>query len=298
MPYQLDPGRPLPESLVAVATERLDDALARLDRLAAGGAAAGGDVDPTVEVHEVRKRSKEVRGLARLVRPALGRDAYRAVKDQVRDAAGELSSLRDDHALLGAIDGLVEATGEAELLAPTRARQAARAEEATRSLGADDPRLAVARARLHLARTLVGTWDLPDEAATVGDGLARTYRRGRKALRAVLDDEGDDELVHDWRKRVKDLWYQARLLEPGDPDVVGPLVTQLDELSDLLGDDHDLAVLAERLEPDAGAVLEVVRARQAVLRAQALQLGRQLYEPEPSQLARRLAGPWAASLRG
>ena len=47
-------------------------------------------------VHDVRKRCKKVRGLLRLVRPGLGPD-YRRANADVRDAARELSSLRDAH---------------------------------------------------------------------------------------------------------------------------------------------------------------------------------------------------------
>ena len=55
---------------------------------------------------------------------------------------------------------------------------------------------------------------------------------------------------HDWRKRAKDVWYQLRLLQDTWPDVMKAMAGQASQLSDLLGDDHDLAVLSTKLEGD------------------------------------------------
>ena len=55
------------------------------------------------------------------------------------------------------------------------------------------------------APILVGDVD-PAEA------LTRTYVRGRDDFKTVLEDPTSENL-HEWRKRVKDLWYQEQLLE-------------------------------------------------------------------------------------
>ena len=44
-------------------------------------------------------------------------------------------------------------------------------------------------------------------------GAEILYARGREAMREALRD-GDDETWHEWRKRVKDLWYSGRILAP------------------------------------------------------------------------------------
>src|SRR5262249_19554178 len=58
-------------------------------------------------VHELRKRCKKVRGLLRLVRPALG-DTYAIENAHFRDAARSLSPLRDAHTALVAYDALLD----------------------------------------------------------------------------------------------------------------------------------------------------------------------------------------------
>jgi hypothetical protein len=81
--------------------------------------------------------------------------------------------------------------------------------------------------------------------------------------------------MHQWRKRVKDLRYAAEMLDRRDPDggeglgrskrgkrrrkqaergkdvgYIRRLARQADELGELLGEEHDLAVLAERVRAD------------------------------------------------
>ncbi len=293
--YRLDPDRPLVDEVRRVALEGLDDAI---DRLRETGAHA----DLEDDVHEARKRGKEVRGLIRLVRPALG-DAYAAVNAEVRDGARELSSLRDAHALVDTVEDLIAAldgngTDDLERLAG-HLRTGASA--ATDGVDGDDPRIAVARSRMETARAMVATWPGAIDVEAVAGGVAKTATRGRKAWKASRKDAGDEQ-VHEWRKRVKYLWYQARLLEAADPDGIGPLVAQLDELSDLLGDEHDLTVLVEHAERAAGTdemagvdgdrIVDLARARQATLRTAALHLGEEVYGDGVDALVGKLVDQW------
>jgi CHAD domain len=70
----------------------------------------------------------------------------------------------------------------------------------------------------------------------------RVYRRGRQALAAVRQ-KPTVEFIHEWRKQAKYLRYQLDLLRPLAPTALTPLAKTIDRLGDLLGDDHDLAVL-------------------------------------------------------
>jgi CYTH domain-containing protein/CHAD domain-containing protein len=294
--YRLDPDRPLADEVRRVALDGLDDAIDRLGR--------AGDGDLEEDVHEARKRGKELRGLLRLVRPALG-PLHPAANAEVRDAARELSSLRDAHALLGTVEGLAASLDGAggDDLEAVAGQLRVLATAAGHGVGADDARVAVALARLSTARAMLDTWRGSVEPESMAGGVARTAARGRSAWKAVRK-RATDERVHEWRKRVKYLWYQARLLEPADPDGIGPLVRQLDDLSDLLGDEHDLTVLVEHLEQRAGteqaagadveALVQLARARQDTLRVAALQLGEQVYGDGVDALVERLVGPWNA----
>lgn len=65
---------------------------------------------------------------------------------------------------------------------------------------------------LGAVRLRVDDWKLTQGGwKAIDSGLLRSYQRGRKAfVRAQADRSLED--LHAWRKRVKDLWYQQRLL--------------------------------------------------------------------------------------
>lgn len=235
--YRLEHDETLGDGVRRVAIERLDDALATLD-----DPGSNGSIEEAV--HDVRKRCKELRGLVRLVRPALG-DRYRTTNHALRDAARELSPLRDAHALLATFDHVVAGYVERippEGLAGVRAGLVAEAEAATSAVDGGDPRLAEARTLLAHVKDQAPDWSIDDDVDVVASGAATTYRRARKAMRAA-GEEPSDEHLHEWRKRIKYLWYQMRLVESAAPSVLEPLVARLHDLADGLGDDHDLAVL-------------------------------------------------------
>lgn len=296
MAYRLEPANQVGRQVQAVAYERIDDALGRLAALDPSDPA---QVEETV--HEARKRCKELRGLARLVRPALG-DEFTRFNDLVRDAAEELSSIRDAHAVIATFDELCVTTGRQydHDLEEVRRSQAARARSASVAVAQEDPRVDRSRRLLTKARKRIKRWSLPPGFEPLGAGLSRTYERGRDGLRRVAK-RPSDERFHEWRKAVKYLWYQTRLLEPAAPSVLSPLTDRLDDLAESLGDDHDLSVLIARLEIDpagsggrdavAGAV-DLARAQQDELRRRAVRLGATIYAERPTRFVTRIETYW------
>ena len=173
MAYVLDPGEAVRREVPRVAAERLDDAIEQLDAVLAGSA------DIETAVHEVRKRCKETRGLARLAQPTLG-DEFRPFDRIVRDAANQLSAMRDAHALLGTLDHLLQAHGLDAQLRSVRDRQALLAAEATSAIEAGDERIVEARKLLVEARDRSHEWKLTGGFDAIAEGLTATYRRGRQ----------------------------------------------------------------------------------------------------------------------
>ena len=295
MAYAFDPAARLSRNVRRVARERLDGAIDTLDQLR-------DHVDGSTEeaVHDVRKRCKELRALARLVRTPLG-DEFDRFNATIRDAADVLAPIRDAQAVLATLDDLREVGGGLEPeLERVRDIQAAAAEQAARDIHRGDALIAHAREMLVDARKGVRRWQLPDGFDAIGPGLARGYRRGRRELRAAVD-RPTDEHVHEWRKSVKTLWYQMRLLEPAAPSAIAPVIGTLDRLGEGLGDDHDLAVLVERLAADphryGGALhamraIEIARAEQAVLRGPAFRIGATIYAEKPTAFVARFERYW------
>jgi CHAD domain-containing protein len=155
--------------------------------------------------------------------------------------------------------------------------------------------VAAIRAELPQALERIEEWqlDAPGADAMIA-GLAKTYKRARRAM-AVAADEGTSRDFHEWRKRVKYHRYHLRLLRPVWPKVMKARYKETKYLSDLLGDDHDLAVLRATLEEEAGgaaderaALIALTRRRNAELRAEAWRLGRRLFAGDPERYAERM----------
>jgi CHAD domain-containing protein len=286
--YRLRAAKAPAREAVRAAYGRIDDALEQLRDHAR---------EPASAVHEARKDMKKLRSLLRLARPALGPELYRRENARFRDLGRALSETRDAEVKLQTLAALRERGLAAEGLdayAQALARERAEAE-------ASEERLRQAIGGLESAREGVKEWQLTGWTPT-GKGLRREYRRGRKALTAACADPSD-AAVHEWRKRSKDLWYHLRLLRDARPEVLAPAADEAHELSDLLGDHHDLAVLAEDVKARQNALssetrlalLAATRERQRELLAEALPLGERLYADKPKEFTRRLDAYWGAS---
>jgi CHAD domain-containing protein len=131
-------------------------------------------------------------------------------------------------------------------------------------------------------------------------GLRRSYRRGRKAFKRAQADP-TTEALHEWRKRTKDYWHHLRLLQPVAPRTMKGHAKEAHLLSDVLGDDHDLALLRERLlearpapPVDLNSVVALLDHRRGQLQAQAMLLGERLYAEKPKAFVRRVRAYWKA----
>jgi CHAD domain-containing protein len=285
----------------------LDDAVARH---------VASEVDPEASVeeavHEARKCCKRIRGVARLVRPAM-EEEYHATNAAARDAARHLSPIRDAHALLATFDDLVAARAD-QLpeggVAGVRAVLADRAAEATEHVTSNLERITAARDLLGSARTTIREWPLDDlspEAAldAMAAGIAKTAGRGAKRFDDVASTEGHpaDELLHQWRKRTKYSWYHVSLLEPAAVALLGAHADALHDLSDALGDDHDLAILAaDLLDPtsefdddrEVQAALVLIDGTRRDLQRRAISLGARLHAEDAVAMGTRMAAFVAA----
>jgi CHAD domain-containing protein len=119
-------------------------------------------------------------------------------------------------------------------------------------------------------------------------------------MRAVAD-EPTDEHLHEWRKRTKELWHALQILRPAAPKRMQARAKQAHRLSDLLGDDHDLAVLREHVattacpaedEATRTALLSLIDRRRASLQREALKLGARVYDRRPKRFARSVERDW------
>jgi CYTH domain-containing protein/CHAD domain-containing protein len=290
--YRLKTKESPDDGLRRIALGRTEKALERLDG-AEGEELAGA-------IHGARKDLKKLRGLLRLIRVELGKKTFKAENRRYRDAGRLLSGSRDAEVKLETLLTLRHRFGDlpagaAELWAGTLE---AERDKLAAAIGDDHgARIAPATEAIAAGRDEIGQWSLrTDSWALVEPGLSRTYRDGRKALKRV-DDDGSPENIHQWRKRAKDLWYQLRIVEEAWPELLGATVDQAHELTELLGDHHDLAVLAEDLAGradlgDRAPFEAAIAKRQKQLLDPAIELGARLYAEKPKAFRRRIKRYW------
>jgi CHAD domain-containing protein len=291
MAFRLDFSEPPETALRQCAAERLDDALEHLE--------AGLADDPESAVHEARKDVKKTRALLRLYRDGLGRSAYRRENRALRDAAREISFVRDAHVLLDTVDALAERYAGQLPASEFDALRAQLDDDVAPERSIENAANA-AKERLARVHGRIDEWELRRAGrGALRTDIRRAYTRGRRAFERAERDPSNERL-HDWRKRVKDLRYQQQLLRPAWQEILGAQAKAAKQLAELLGDDHDLAVLEQRAreldEPVAG-LDELVERRRRELQDEAFQLGRLVYAEPPKRFAKRIGRYLRAAAR-
>ncbi len=295
--YRLESGESLPSGIKRIATEQIDQALDQLENVPEGRDEA---------VHDARKRFKKIRAVLRLVRDEVGEEIYQRENVCYRDAGRRLSDVRDSYVMVETIDNL---TGRfADQLVPgafADLRDKLMAEHDTfkhKILDHEEAGTEVIET-IQSARERVENWPIEqDSFSAIRPGLKRVYKRGRNRLAEAYADPAAENF-HEWRKRVKYLWYHTRILEPVWPDLFDELADQVHDLSDYLGDDHDLAELRRLLtdRPDLvsdkeerQALVGLLDRRSAELRAAARPLGQRIYTEKPKDFVGRVGQYWQA----
>lgn len=295
MPYEFHIDETVQDSVRRCATEQAQRAVDDLQ--------SDIDDDPVGAVHDARKSIKKERSLLRLAAPALEPRDRRHENARLRSLAHELGASRESEALLSALDELADRyAGQIPDATFELVRDRLRAErDSAREalLDADVPRQVVEDLRLHV----VSIEELPVDRGgwgAVSGGLVRSYRRGRRAMRAAQKSP-DAEAMHEWRKRSKDLWYQLRLLKQTSPGIVGGAAKDAHRLADALGDSHDLALLdialceiSDDVTADLAPLSGLIDHRNAQLRTEAFGLGERLYAERPKVFGKRMHSYWRA----
>lgn len=287
MPFRFKKKESVAKAVRRLCCERLDDALETLDRSAKLQA-----------VHNVRKEIKKLRSILRLIRRDIGKNIYSRQTRALRQAANLLTDFRDAQVKLNAFDGLVKHFSRKlpshsfpEIKAALQQNCRAQEKKLGRSITPLKGILSTARENLDDLKIGAKGWK------AIAPGLKKIYCRGRESYETARRRPVPQNF-HEWRKRVKDLWHQLRLLCPARPRSLRDRTRLLEKLGNLLGDDHDLFMLNEfvaghfRCARNAQTLEELISTRQKKLRSTALKLGGRFYRDRTSHFCRRIGNYW------
>lgn len=295
MAYRLAVGKPLARRLSRSLRQQLDKALGQL-------AASG---DPAPRVHEARKCLKRSRALLRLIRDGLPAGMAKDYDRRLGEIGRMLSGTRDVDVLGDTVTKLETRGG----LDPADAAAIRRLVDRIRTGHTTaNARTAARTARRELGKVAHALGELDSISRprhVIRAGLADTHKRGRERVKLARANASDENL-HALRKAVQRHWRQMSLMIEAWPEVVGGRVGEARQISELLGDHHDIAVLAARIaEADAkdfpedarSRIQTACRERQSVLAAEALERARRLFAGQPEALARQILRWWQSASR-
>jgi CHAD domain-containing protein len=146
----------------------------------------------------------------------------------------------------------------------------------------------------------------PDGFRPIALGLRNSYRDARKAFDSAFAS-GSDEDFHEWRKTLQHHWRHMQLLAPCWPAELSARVELARNLSQILGDDHDIALLRHLASAptmsfasheDVAAFLKRCRKCQKDLRRAARIRGSRLLVERSRPFVERIEAHWLAAAQG
>jgi len=284
MPFRLSQDESIPRGIRRIAREEIDAAIENLRiKLPA---------KRDVAVHDARKSLKKLRSLIRMISPCLG-DAAKKENAALRELGRALSRMRDAAAMLETVNLLgkkYKREPAARDLAELRSLFVKRRADAR----SDSEAIATTEAGVTTLRGLrrrLNNWSLGAGVDAMEPGFKRIYSRGRKAY-SRAEKNANPENLHELRKRVKDYWYQVRLLESIWQNGSKSPEKELRELQEWLGEAHNLAVLRE--ETTTGGLTALINDYEKELCEKSLAAASKLYDLRPADQVRQIAQLWEA----
>lgn len=293
MSYLLMAGESTAAGIKRVIEEELESAAAQLSQKSI--------VKRDEAVHEARKSVKKIRAALRLIEDDLPL-LFQRENRRLRNLGRQLANFRDAAAAIEIFDKVVAELGDRPCKAPLRSIRRVLRQQKRETNRRADVKAVLGELVTILSNTKQRVIEWPLEAdgfPIIAKGLERTFRRGRTAMTAAHQEQSPEN-YHDWRKRVKDHWYQLMLLENLWTAQMRGQMKELKELETCLGDDHDLVLLRERLEAthadfkpkDLESFQMAASHHQKRLRENAISLGHEIYREKPADFIRRVDKQW------
>lgn len=296
MPYKLLLSEEISPAVRRIALEQLTRA--RKDLSAAKNIQEG--------VHRSRKCLKRLRSLMRLARPIIGEEMFKRENRSYRDIGRALARPRDAGALLETLIKF-EAREDMERFQPLVQRLKHTIARDKQSFEAELEIIALS----HIVETLdasIARWrSLPLAGAEFEDlahGFAMSYERGRRSLKVALS-KNQSFYLHEWRKDVQQTWRHMQILTLIWPEDIMPRIRLAQEISRLMGTEHDLSELLlymkanKRIfkkDPALKALRKpfrsVIKTIQRDLCLHAAERGRRLYAIEATALSDAMTVYW------
>ncbi len=295
MDYLLDVHQPIQANVTQLIQERIDSCRAALKNTE----------DPHQGVHQARKDLKRIRALCRMVRTETGNKAYKAANYYFRDVARLLSDARDTAVVIEPLQKLEPHVDTENQVVLQKAKHHFSGKKGafTRININQELLLQKVEDELKNAEDYYNFRSFKRKGfKAIAPGLEKAYSHARHSMKRAYAKKSD-KYFHEWRKQVKYLRYQLDALQPLWPRMLSAWEKELHQLTDLLGEDHDLDVLRDQfrnMEWEEGmnpkAILKTIKARRKALRKQAHPLAQKLFHQRPTDFVTMIRDYWKVKL--
>ena len=300
MPYRLRPGHSLELDVRAVAGAELAKARRLLAEQPDG---------PHRAIHEARRCFKRVRALYRLV--AYDRQPFRSVENaRLRDIARSLSQMRDASAFVETLVALTDTAmndEERRAVDVALASLIERRDRFTDNGGDAVEKLSDAVHECDAAIEALDGLKLPHKTMPAAKRLKNGWKRSLTKAKSALDacrEPHDQEAFHELRKAAQTYWRHLALVKAIWPSAISGKRDIAKQLASLLGQEHDIAMLAALLDREPELVhddqtlshlLGLLIRQQQSLREESLKIADRLFADPPKREARILATLWMSA---
>ncbi|MDF9797028.1 CHAD domain-containing protein [Catalinimonas alkaloidigena] len=291
MSLRIDPKETVPSNAERILQSFLDECRASLQ-----------NDDPHQAIHEARKTMKKMRAFSRLFRGEIGNKKYRSTNKYYRDIARKISGERDVSAMLDTVNKINEEVDQAlcgQTIQHIKNHLTSRKAAISRIQINQEKLLDKLLEDLKEGETVHARWKIKnDDFSAFSKGIAITYGKCQKAMKKAIK-KPTTENFHEWRKRSKYLRYEIGFLRHIWKKPMKALEKELHQLTDYLGEDHDLAVLRTYAESmnlenkdEEAALFSIMSEKRKKLQSLAKPLGKKILSESPEQFVARLSDYW------
>jgi CHAD domain-containing protein len=292
MPFRLHSSESIADGLRRLAREELGSISKHLN----GAAPPRDDA-----IHEIRKSVKKTRAILQVVDADNGRGLAKSAK-RLHAINRRLSALRDADVMLETLHTLRAKNRRIlneRCFARVHRRLSSHKKSTMRAVRRNGTWRRVGQS-VRKVREDARQWKLKHhQFGSLAAGIRLSHQRGRKAMaRARKSQRAAD--FHEWRKQIKALWYELRLVEASSPRVRRD-VKALHRAEEWLGNEHNAVVLCNELSkdvPQGESRIDLDRVRlagdryQCELRTKALASTKRIYARAPGEYANSIRREW------
>ena len=239
----------------------------------------GDNVDKSI--HDARKNFKKLRAVLRLVRSDLSPHFYKTHNTHFRNLSRKIAGLRDSFIIIETLEKLLSENNRKleEYDSLISYLKNDYFETKNRILFEENSPLSVISSLQFSLNEFENMPLISDGFDTLELGIENIYSKGKYFLNTTYSIP-TSEVFHEWRKNVKYLWHLLQIIQPINYRRLKKLTKDFKILSDFIGDEHDLfelqnTLLAKNIEDLQ--LIQMIKAKQFSLRADAWKLGEKLY---------------------